>query len=85
MTIGEMVGFTKRFNEIINGPNSLRDSRLANLMSDLENAYHIPASRNENFEKENPFLMQLYRTVSEARKLAKIFNCTLDDLFGDRR
>jgi hypothetical protein len=69
MTTGEMLIYTNRFKEIMNGPNSLRDSRLANLMSDLEIAYHIPASRNENFEKQNPFLMQLYRTVSEARKL----------------
>ena len=53
MTIGEMVGFTKRFNEIINGPNSLRDSRLASLMSDLEQAYNIPTLRDQEFEKEN--------------------------------
>lgn len=64
-----MLQYTKRFKEIMNGPSSLRDSRLANLMSDLENAYLVPASRNENFEKENPFVMQLYRTVSEERSI----------------
>jgi len=69
MTTGEMLIYTNRFKEIMNGSNSLRDSMLANLMSDLENAYLIPASRNENFEKENPFVMQLYRTVSEARSI----------------
>lgn len=69
MTVGEMLQYTKRFKEIMNGHSGLRDSRLANLMTDLENAYRIPASRNENFEKENPFVIQLYQTVSEERDI----------------
>lgn len=69
MTTGEMLIYTSRFKEIMNGSKSLRNSRLANLMSDLEQAYAIPSTRNEKFEKENPFLMQLYRTISEARSI----------------
>lgn len=69
MTFGEMRLYTKRFNNIVdsNAPKVVKDARLANLMSDLERAYNIPMLRNENFEKQNPFIMQLYRTVSEAR------------------
>ncbi|MEK4181754.1 hypothetical protein NSQ61_20135 [Aeribacillus sp. FSL K6-1121] len=71
MTAGEMLMFTKRFKNILSSktPQSIKDARLANLMSDLERAYNIPMLRNENFEKQNPFVMQLYRTVSEARDI----------------
>jgi len=71
MTVGEMLQYTNRLKEIIhsNAPKLVKDRRLANLMTDLEQAYAIPSMRNENFEKENPFLMQLYRTVSEARSI----------------
>ncbi|WNF33804.1 hypothetical protein RI196_03720 [Aeribacillus composti] len=69
MTVGEMLQYTNRFKEIMNGPNSLRDSRLVILMSDLEQAYNIPTLRDQEFEKQNPYLMQLYRTVSEARSI----------------
>jgi len=69
MTTGEMLMFTKRFKNILeaNTPQVVKDARLANLMSDLESAYNIPMLRSKNFEKQNPFVMQLYRTVSEAR------------------
>ena len=69
MTTGEMLMFTKRLKNILeaNAPQVVKDARLANLMSDLEKAYNIPMLRSENFEKQNPFVMQLYCTVSEAR------------------
>jgi len=69
MTFGEMLGFTKRFNSIMNssGSDYFKTMRLSALMTDLEGAYGIPMLRDEDFEKKNPYLMQLYRTVSEAR------------------
>lgn len=71
MTFGEMLTYTNRLKEIncSNAPQFIRDRRLANLMTDLERSYGIPALRNEEFEKENPFVMQLYRTVSEERSI----------------
>lgn len=71
MTTGEMLIYTNRFKEIISSsiPSRIKDQRLSNLMTDLEQAYDIPILQNENFEKENPFVMQLYRTISEARSI----------------
>lgn len=71
MTFGEMLGFTKRFRNIMNGTgsNQFRDIRLASMMTDLELAYGIrPFIQEEAFEQDNPYLMQLYRTVSEAKE-----------------
>lgn len=69
MNFGEMLGFTIRFKEIIQSklPKQNKTMRLSYLMSDLEGAYSIPL-KNEQFEKDHPQLMQLYRTVSEARE-----------------
>jgi hypothetical protein len=69
MTTGEMLGYTKRFNEIMDSSlsNEMKDRRLSALMTDMEVTYNIPMFRNEEFEKRNPFVMQMYRTVSEAR------------------
>lgn len=69
MTVGEMLQYTNRLKEILasNAPQFIKDRRLANLMTDLEQAYGIPILRDQEFEKENPFVMQLYRTISEAR------------------
>lgn len=71
MTFGEMLQYTNRLKEILesNAPQSIKDRRLANLMTDLEQAYGIPILRDQEFEKENPFVMQLYRTISEARSI----------------
>lgn len=71
MTVGEMLQYTNRLKEILesNAPLFIKDRRLANLMTDLEQAYGIPILRDQEFEKENPFLMQLYRTISEARSI----------------
>ncbi|SDM15611.1 hypothetical protein [Sediminibacillus halophilus] len=74
MTFGEMQGYTKRFNEIMesNAKQEIKDSRLASLMSDLESAYQIPLAwgkRRADFEANHPELMQLYRSVSRERVL----------------
>jgi len=69
MTAGEMLGYTKRLNAILGGYMGLRDQRLSQLMTDLEQAYNIPMLKDEQFEKENPFLMSLYRAVSDERSI----------------
>lgn len=69
MTTGEMLVYTDRFKNITESTlsNQVKDTRLASLMTDLEHVYGIPMIRNEQFEQENPCLMQLYRTVSMER------------------
>lgn len=67
MTVGEMLQWTKRFNQILGGARCLRDKRLAQLMTDLERAYNIPISNDEEYNQKNPFVIQLYRAVAEAR------------------
>lgn len=69
MTVGEMLGWTKRFNQILGGAQTLKDKRLAQLMSDLEQAYNIPILNDEEYNLKNPFVVQLYRAVSEARNI----------------
>jgi len=72
MTTGEMQLWTNRFKEIVDAKanNGIKSMRLSNLMTDLESAYNIPMvgkKRIELFEAIHPHVMQLYRTVSEAR------------------
>lgn len=69
MTVGEMLKWTERFNQILGGAQCLKDKRLAQLMSDLEQTYNIPILNNEDYNRENPFVVQLYRAVSEARSI----------------
>ena len=69
MTVGEMLKWTERFNQILGGAQTLRDKRLANLMTDLEQAYDIPILNDEEYNRKNPFVVQLYRAVSEARNI----------------
>lgn len=69
ITAGEMLDYTKRFKEIVQSKacQELKNSRLAAMMSDLEIAYSIPVFQSGDYKNINPQLMQLYRTVSEAR------------------
>lgn len=69
MTFGEILEFTKRLNSILDSsaPSRIKDIKLANLMTDLELDYQIPMLNDEEFNKSNPYVIQLYRTVSEAR------------------
>jgi hypothetical protein len=73
MTTGEMLRYTKVFNDILNDdvPQFFKDLRLANLMTLLERIYGISMfpELNEKLEREQPWVMQLYRTVSDAREL----------------
>ncbi|KHE70697.1 hypothetical protein [Halobacillus sp. BBL2006] len=71
MTFGEMLIFTRRFQYIVNTPTDQyhKDMSLAALMDDLMKMFDIPMFYNEEYERNNPELMMLYRTVSDARKL----------------
>lgn len=69
MTVGEMLKLTKRFKEIEGCDSGIKDVRLANMMTDMERLYNIPALNNEEFNKENPFVIAMYRAVSEARSI----------------
>lgn len=69
MTFGEMRQWTERFNQILGGAQCLKDKRLAQLMTDLEQAYNIPILNDEEWNKRNSFVYQLYRAVSEARNI----------------
>lgn len=72
MTVGEMFYYTMRLRQILHGSELMRDVRIAELMSDLEKAYHIPMLNDENFNKRNPFVIQLYRTASELRSFEEV-------------
>ena len=74
VTEAELKIFRDRFDHIVNLPDDIadqyhKDVSLAALMQDMEQVFKIPMMRNEEYEKEHPELMQLYRTVSEARSL----------------
>jgi hypothetical protein len=61
MTMREMAKWTRRLLDILNSdtPTDLKDQRLANLMSDMEQAYDIPNA--------DPYVQAMYNAVSEAR------------------
>lgn len=69
MTFGEMRKWTERFNQILGGAQCLKDKRLASLMTDMEQAYGIPFLNDEEYNRKNPFVIQMYRAASEARAL----------------
>jgi hypothetical protein len=69
MTVGEMLSHTKRLKGLNSLRGNQRNIRLANMMTDLERAFHITMVRNEKFNQMNTFLMQLYRTVSAERDI----------------
>lgn len=69
MTTGEMQTLTNRFQSIMADPEEVRNHRLAFLMDDMEMAYQIPMlAKSPRMKTVNPFALQLYRTVSEARE-----------------
>lgn len=73
MTFEQMKSYTDRFKEITLSKSTahIKSVRLASLMTDLEGAFQIPLfgkERIENFERKQPHIMQLYRSVSEARE-----------------
>ncbi|ENH96690.1 hypothetical protein J416_09339 [Gracilibacillus halophilus YIM-C55.5] len=71
MKMGDMAKYTDRLNETMQiKDKQLRNDRLANLQSDLEAAYEIPLTGDAlKFRIENPGVIELYRTVVEARSV----------------
>lgn len=46
-----------------------KDLRLAQLMTAMERKYEIPMLRNEQWERDNPFVIRIYREISNMRSL----------------
>ena len=46
-----------------------KDLRLAQLMTAMERKYNIPMLRNEQWERDNPFVIRIYREISNMRSL----------------
>lgn len=71
MTVGEMLTYTKRLNEIVSAKTTgrVRDKRLSNLMDDLQIAYDLPLLASNINECTNQYALALYTAVSETRTL----------------
>ena len=46
-----------------------KDVRIAELMTDMERIYKIPMFRNEQWEKENEYIITIYREISRMRSI----------------
>lgn len=63
-------GFETKYEEIMRDPSvRQRESRLGELMTEMEGVFKIPALKNTTWEKENPQVIELYRKVSDSRNL----------------
>lgn len=63
-------GFETKYEEIMRDPSvRQRESRLGELMTEMEGVFRIPMLKNTTWEKENPEVIELYRKVSDSRNL----------------
>ena len=63
-------GFETKYEEIMRDPSvRQRESRLGELMTEMEGVFKIPMLKNTTWEKENPRVIELYRKVSDSRNL----------------
>ena len=63
-------GFETKYEEIMRDPSvRQRESRLCELMTEMEGVFKIPMLKNTTWEKENPQVIELYRKVSDSRNL----------------
>lgn len=46
-----------------------KNLQLAQLMTAMESRYKIPMLRDEQWERENPLIIHIYREISNMRKL----------------
>lgn len=62
--------FNERYEEILhsNAKQAIKNKQLANLMTDMEYEFNIPALRDAEWEKENKPIIELYRKISNSRK-----------------
>ena len=61
-----------RYLEICKGKEPIRSARLATLMSDMEKIFNIPAFKDEEFNRKNPYVINLYRKISKARDFEEV-------------
>lgn len=61
--------YRELYNEIMKDKHNKkrRNLRLANLMTQMENEFRIPALNDEEYNKENKEIIELYREISNAR------------------
>lgn len=45
-----------------------KDKQYAHFMTTLERTYRIPMMRSENYDRNNPDVMRVYRMISDSRK-----------------
>jgi hypothetical protein len=59
----------QKYEDIIHSDlsNDRKNRRLADLMSEMEAAFKIPAAKNEAWEKENRAVIAMYRKISMSR------------------
>lgn len=61
--------FTNQFEQIKKLDEPFRTTKLAHLMSHLEQVFAIPMLNNEAYNERNKDVMSLYKQVSNARQL----------------
>lgn len=61
-----------RFQEINKGKEPIRSARLATLMTDMEKIFNIPVFKDEEFNRKNPYVINLYRKISKARDFEEV-------------
>ncbi|WP_416149461.1 hypothetical protein ACM26V_00225 [Salipaludibacillus sp. HK11] len=59
----------RKYEVIMNSSDAkhVKVIKLASLMTDMEGFFSIPMLRNENWERENPKVIALYRKISISR------------------
>lgn len=70
--MGELICFFKKAIEINKNPYLTQDQKdkgLSELMTDMERVYNIPMLRNEQWERDNGYVISIYREISNMRNL----------------
>lgn len=68
----KLICFLEKATAITDDPHmnqEQKDVRIAGLMTDMERRYEIPMLRNEQWEKDNSYVISVYRKISDMRKL----------------
>ena len=68
----KLICFLEKATKIVADPRMTqyqKDVRLAELMTNMERIYKIPMFRNEQWEKDNEYIITIYREISNMRKL----------------
>ena len=68
----KLICFLEKATKIVDDPyvdQHQKDVRIAELMTVIERRYEIPMFRNEQWEKDNSYVISIYRQISNMRKL----------------